>query len=302
MDKTSKKRELVGELFILSKMPIVGIFPIIINYVTKLMPPLLFAGASAIVAGLSVFLYLLFTKQLMRPVSRKALGYILGITVFIIIIPSIFIFIGTSMTSSINTTILLQTELLFTFLICGIFYREPITAQKLIGGFFILGGATAVLFNGSFSLNWGDILIILGTAFYPIGNIFAKKALALTGSAFIILLRSIIGGVFLMVLSLVFEKYNMPLTTYVRENFIYILLNGVAIYCVAKLLFYEGLKRIDISRTIAIGIATPAVSLLYAFLFLKEMPDAYQILGLAVILAGLFVITRKKTEAVTEIT
>ena len=59
--------------------------------------------------------------------NKKALQYILAITVFIIIIPSLFIFKGGSLTSGINTSILLQSEIVFTFLIYSIIKYEKIT-------------------------------------------------------------------------------------------------------------------------------------------------------------------------------
>lgn len=297
----SSKQELIGELFSLSKLPIVGFFPIILNHATRLMPPVLFAGLSSLVAAACILAYLLATGQTIKIINKKSLPYILGITLFIIIIPSIFIFVGASMTSGINTSILMQTELLFTFLVCGVFLREKIHMQKILGGLLMILGATSVLYNGSFSLNSGDLLIILGTAFYPFGNIFNKKAIKFTSIPVIIFVRSLLGGAALILISLFFEKFDAPFISFVQNNIGYIFLNGIFIYGISKMLGYEALKRLDISKTIAIGIATPAVSLIYAFLFLKEIPSIYQLVGFFVIVSGLFIITRKKTEVAVEI-
>lgn len=311
-----EKEERIGELFILSKLPIVGILPILINYTTKLMPPLLFAGASALIAAILLIPYLVFTKQIWKIFDRKVFPYLLGVTLFIIIVPLSFIYVGSSKTSSINTTLLLQTELFFTFIVCGAFevapfwrikclaslrlglFGEKITPQRIIGGVAILAGASIVLFKETLTPNLGDLLIITGTMFYPIGNIFAKKALGMTSASVIIFVRSFLGGLTLVGLSFLFEKYALSMRDYIVRDILFILINGILLQLVSKILWYQGLKRIDITKAVSIGIAMPVFSLLYAFLFLKEVPTLTQWIGFFAILMGLFVITRKKTEVV----
>lgn len=297
--KNASREERIGELFIASKLPIVGILPILINYTTKFMPPLLFAGASALIAAIFLIPYLAFTKQIEKIFERRVWPYLLGVTLFIIILPLAFIYVGSSKTSSINTTLLLQMELLFTFIICGAFFKEKITLQRIVGGLAILAGASIVLFKGGISgLNLGDFLIIAGTVFYPIGNIFAKHALQMTSASVIIFVRSFLGGLALIAMSILFEKYALSVSGYIARDLLFILANGILLQLISKILWYQGLKRIDITKAVSIGIAMPAFSLLYAFLFLKEIPTLTQWIGFFAIIAGLFVITRKKTEAV----
>lgn len=294
-----KKRERVGELFIVAETALCGLFPIIAGYVTRQMPPIFFAGVVNVVAGICMFIYLFFTGQFRNFLNKKAWPYILGLTVFIVIIPSILIFIGASKTSSINLSILLQTELFFTFLICGfILGMEKINPQKIIGALTVLIGATVVLYNGSMEFKWGDIFIVAGTLFYPIGNIFSKKALGFTTPIKIIFTRSIIGGLFLIAVSAIFETHQLPATTYIQNNLLNILISGVVVFAIAKIFWYEGLKRIDISKAISIAISMPAFSLAYSAIFLRELPTIYQILGFFVVLTGLIILTRQKSSLV----
>lgn len=295
-------QERKAELLIMTEVAIFAFFPIFANHATKLMPPILFAGITMLVAAFFLFLYILFKKELADCKNTKALAYILGVTVFIVILPSILIYTGTSKTSTVNTAILLQMEILFTFLIVGIFTHEKITAVKILGGFLILLGAISVLYNGVFRINWGDILIIAGTAFYPIGNMYAKKALHLVPPSVVLFLRSILGGGALLLISFAFEHYNVSFLHYFRENLTFLLLNGLLIYCITKLIWYEGLKRIDISKAVPLGMTHPAFSLLYAYIFFHEIPTAYQWLGFLIIFLGIFVITRKREQVALPIT
>lgn len=286
-----------GELFLLGYLPIFGFFPIITTFMTKIMPPVLFGALSLVLGSLVLLLYLCITKSFQNLFieTRKGIGLILGTTVFNIIVPFLFVFIGASLTSGINTALLSQTELLFTFLICGIFFHELITLQKVSGALLILIGTCAVLYNGTFTLNGGDILIIIAQLCYPFGNRFSKKALATIAPQTLLFARNAIGGAALLGISAVFETWGVSaVKTSMVTIILLIFINGVFIHGISKLLWFEGLKRLDITKAISIIIATPAFSFAYALFFLKEVPTVYQVIGLFVILAGLFVLTRPR--------
>lgn len=296
MNKIETER--LGEILIICEVFVYALFPIVVNYTTKLMPPILFAGLSAITAGGALFSYILIKKQLSKLKNIKALKYILAVTLFVIIIPSIFIFTGTSKTSGINTTTLLQTEVLFAFLICGVFVGENITPQRIGGAVMVVIGAIAILYNGTFHINWGDLSIIAGTFFFPIGNIYAKKALKLTTPAVILFVRSFLGGMVLVFISFLFENYQVSLSVYVMDNLKFILLNGALIYGLSRLFFYEGLKRLDISKATSLAMSYPAFSLFYSYIFLKEIPTIFQWIGFIIIFSGIFILTYKRKRGI----
>ncbi len=270
-----------------------SLFPIIVAHTTKIMPPILFAGLSTLMASITLFFYILYKKDLKSLKDKDTIKYTLGITLFIIIIPSILIFTGSSKTSGINTTILLQSEILFTFIIFGLFTAEKITLKKLIGALIVMTGTLFIIYNGSLEINTGDLLIIAGTFFYPIGHIFAKKALKISSTSTILFIRSFLGGIVLICISLLFENQDSSLTK-IAIYWPLILFNGIFIYHLSKVLWYEGIKRLDISKAIPIGVGGyPAFSLLFAIVFLKEIPTIYQLIGLGTIVIGIFILIRK---------
>ncbi len=292
--KKIRSQEHIGELFVISQVALYGLFPVIINYVTQKMPPILYAALVTLTAAVVLFLYLLFTKKLFLIFNRKAFKYILGTTIFVGIIPSILIFTGTRMSSATNTAILLESEVFFTFLICGIFFGEKITKHRLLGAFTILVGASAILYQGSLSINIGDLMVIAGTAFFPVGNRMAQKALKLCPPSIVLFLRSIIGGIALLFVSFIFENSISQTLPQFKENLLFILINGILVFAIAKSLWYEGIRRIDISKAISIGISAPAFSLIFAMIFLKEMPNIYQLTGFVLVIAGVYIVTRKR--------
>lgn len=291
-------REKTGGLLILGETLMYSFFPIIVAYTTKIMPPILFAGLSTFTASITLFIFLLIRGNLKSLKNPDTIKYSLGVTLFIIIIPSILIFTGSSKTSGINTTILLQSEILFTLIIFGLFSIEKITFKRVVGALIVLAGTIFIVYNGRAGINSGDLLIIAGTFFYPIGNIFAKKALEIAPPAAILFIRSFLGGIVLISLSLAFEDQTNVLGK-ISAYWPLILVNGIFIYHISKILWYEGIKRIDISKAIPISVGGyPAFSLIFAILFLSEIPTIYQLVGFFVVLAGIFVLMKKDKKTV----
>lgn len=288
------KEEKIGELYLLGELLLYSLFPLIINLTSKSMPPILFAALSSAIAGIIFSTHLVLKKQLKEVFNKKAFLYSLGVTIFIVIIPSSFIFTGTKLTTSVNTAIFLQTEVLFALLICSIFFKEKLTIYRILGSFLILAGAITVLYNGSFQINKGDILIIIGTFFYPIGNVFAKKALKLVKPVTILAIRSILGSIALLIISLAWEKSGNSIFNISTANLYFLLANGIIVTTISKILWYEGLKRLDINKATSIAMSYPAISLILSAIFLHEIPSLYQITGLIIIMTGVY-FTIKKT-------
>ncbi len=289
-----KSQETIGELFIFSQVAIYGLYPVVINHSSKLMPPVLFAGLSVLLASIFFFFVVAFQKNFHRIFKWESLKYILLVTLFIVIIPSIFIFTGTSMTSGVNTTILFQTEVIFTFLFVGIFSNsEKITLRRSIGATIVLLGTGIILYNGTFEVNLGDVLILTGVAFYPFGNMAAKKALQIVSPTVILFVRSLIGGLALVFFSLIFEDSSLLVLPSVQAHFPLILVNGIVIMFFSKILWYEGLKRVDLTKAIPIDMSFPAFSLLFLFLFVGEVPTIYQWLGLSLTIIGVIFVAYK---------
>lgn len=292
------KQEKLGEILILIEMLLFSIFPVLMNQTTKLMPPLLFAAVTTLLASFFFFLHLLYKKNLKEIFHKKALKYCIGVTFFIVIIPSILIFKGTKLTSSINTAILLQMEILFALPICAILLKEKITKVRLISNLIITFGAILVLFNGNLQLNIGDLLIVAGTMIYPFGNILAKKALVMVSPITLLFIRSFVGGLVLLLISLIFEKSFSQILPSIQANFWAILASGILVMSISKVLWYEGLKRLDLTKATALAMSYPAVSLIIAIVFVGEKATIYQISGLAVMMVGIYLSLYKDKKTV----
>ena len=271
-----------------------GGFPIIANQAVRVFPALFFAGISAFVGSVIHFCLLLLRGKLYHKVSMKVWGSVIGVTLCNSVFALLFIFLGTRYTSGINTALLMQSEMLFSFLIFTWVYGQKASKQQFIGAFVVLLGTVCVLYNGSPTFNRGDLLIILGTLFYPFGNQFAKHALLHLPSGFILMIRHLVGGIVFIVLSMLFEHPTLAVLSLVQEYWWLIGLYGVVVLVGSKLCWYEGLKVLPLTKAIPIILSYPAFSLLFASVFLGETATFYQLIGFVVTLVGLSVLTSRK--------
>ncbi|MBI2464485.1 DMT family transporter [Candidatus Peregrinibacteria bacterium] len=286
--------EKLGERFLFTQAFLYALFPIIIHYGVGRMPAILYAGISTVIAGIILFFHFLWKRNLNRIFNRKVILPMIGVTLFIVIFPSLLIFTGTKSTSAINTALLLQIEILFALIICGIFFKEKMTKIKIFGALLLFAGGILLVSNGTIEIHRGDLLILMGTFMYPFGNICAKKALKVVSPSILLCFRAFFGGMTLLIISFFTESWRADYFISIKDVLI-LLVNGFFVMFLAKILWYEGLKRVDVTKATAIGVAfPPALSFLLAIIFFKEAPTFYQIGGFFLIMMGLFVMTRQR--------
>lgn len=290
----TKQEEKIGVIFALTGAAMWGIFPVLVNYGTQNMPPIMFAAITTLLAALGSFIYAALKGKLYELKNKKAYFSLLMVTLCIVVIPYILFFIGSSKTSGINSSLLLLSEIIFTLLFTPLI-GEKTTTKKLIGAICVFIGAILILSNGTFALNTGGILIILSTATYPIGNFYAKKTLNYVSPAIILMVRFFLGGFFILFFALLAESQS-NITETIFQNWEIVLFTGLVLLGIGKVIWYEGLKRLDISKAISLNMTFPLFSLIVLIVFFKEIPSIFHWVGILIMAVGVyFSIKRKST-------
>lgn len=279
------KNERTGELFILAEVLLFALFPIFLVQSLGLIPPLFFAGLSSFIAGITFFLITLFKKQSFVLPKQALFPGIMGIIVIVLIVNGL-LFIGGQHTSPGNSALLIQSEVVFTFLFFGLLGLERITLKRVSGSAIILLGSIFILFNGfSGNISKWDVIILFGISFAPLGNFFQKKTLGYISPLTYGVYRSIFGGIILFCISFIFEN---PLENieWSQEILLLILANGILILGLSKWFFFEAIQRMGVSKSIALTATVPAITILLTFLFLHEAPTLSQYIGLLGVIIG----------------
>ncbi len=292
----SQSQERLGEILILVDVLLSALFPILVHYGSGKIPPIFYAAVTSLIAGVAMGVWLWGAGKLKELRKREAWLPMLMVTLCIVVFPSMLIYKGTQLTSGINTAILLTVEILFTLLFFH-FVGERVTRAKVAGGIAMVAGTVLIVWNGQLALNWGDLLILAATAFYPFGNFYGKKVLDLVDPLTLVFVRTFLGGLLLLAFSLALEPLVVTELKPVLSGFWWLLLlNGLLISAVSKVIWYEGLKRMDVGKAVVLIMSYPAFSMILATIFLQEIPTVYQFGGLLVIFAGIYGITTTKAK------
>ena len=239
------------------------------------------------------FVYSASSRQLKELKNKKGVLNLFLIALFVAIIPYSLLFIGSQHTSGFNTSVLLLSEIIFT-LIFTHFIGERTTILKLTGSLAIFFGAILILYNGNFRISWGDILVLLSPLTYPLGNFYSKKALAIFRPANILFIRFLIAGIFLSLLAFIFEPISLRLST---KEWSIILFTGLILLGFTKMIWYQALKILDISKAISLAMTFPLFSIITLVIFFDESVSIYQGLGVAIMMTGVYLsIKRKSTD------
>ena len=291
-------KEKEGVILVVICVFIHGALPILGKYGVSLVHPLFFASVTNLIAAFGLISFILLRKNKINAlIHRKYFFTLLLIGFFGTTIANILFFYGVRITSGINSSILLQVEPIYSLFIGYLLLNEKITLHQIISTLIIIFGTLLVIFQGTLTLNWGDFLVLGTPLCYQIGHFFSKRLLNKNhlSPLFIAAGRTLYGGIFLLIISQLagvheFEKLKEP-------NILGILIfYGLVIYALTYYIFYESIKRINLSKATAIISAYPAISILLAWFILREVPDFYQISGFIIILSGIIYLSNLKSE------
>lgn len=272
-----------------------GLFPVITKYGVGFINPLFFAAISALIGAGFMLIFLKFRKELRQLFSKELLLNLFLIGLFGTFLSSIVFFFGSTMTSGINASILLQVEPIYSIVLSFFLLSELIRKKQVAITLLILSGTIIVLYNGVLSINMGDILILLTPLFWQIGHVVARKTLEKTSSYVVSGARVFYGGILLFILSLIpgFSEYEFLTDPGIMLIFVF---QGIIVYVGSMIVWYEAIGRINLSKATAIIAPYPIFSVILAWIFLGETVSIYQLAGLAIIIAGIILLSRIRSE------
>ena len=270
-----------------------GLFPIVTIISLNSLHPLYSASFTFFVSSLFFLGMIAFSNKWKNFFDLESLKYVLIATLFIGILFYGLTFYGYQFTTAGNGSLVSLMEVFFTFFILSVIMKvEPISFRSIIGALTMVVGAGMILFQGSLHVNKGTLIIMLATIFPPIGNYYMQKARKKVSSYFILFIRNIFSGIFLLILALLFV--DMPSFSDVQISIPILLINGIILFGISKILWIEGIHRIPITRAISLNTSVPAFTLIFAFFILKEIPNLWQLTGLIPLVTGAWLILNKK--------
>lgn len=231
------------------------------------------------------FWKLLFDKKLMPRLA--------GLGFFSSAFPFLCMMIALNYTTPTNSSILNQTEVLYSLLLTYLFLGEKPTGKQLIGTVFILVGVIFILMEANkfnFQMK-GDLLIICTTWMFQIGHIFAKKLPPNLTEHFITAARAFYAFIFMLPLTYLLTFFNIqPTITLTWQMLVSVLFMGIAFYIYGNYLWYIAIRRMELSKATTLILTYPVFTYVLSALFGYDKVTVSKTLGVICALYGAYLI------------
>ena len=224
--------------------------------------------------------------------------------------PFLCMMIALNYTTPANTSILNQTELLYSLLLTYIFLGERPTKKQLLGTVLILTGVVFILLGANkFTMQLkGDILVISTAWIFQIGHILAKKLPPNLPEHFITAARAFYAFIFTIPLTYLLTFLNIhPYIDFSWQTIVCVLFMGIAFYIYGNYLWYIAIRRMDLSKATVLILTYPVFTYIISAITGYDKVTLFKTLGIVFALSGAYLVnsvikkTKKKEVKLNEI-
>ena len=218
------------------------------------------------------------------------------------VIAPILFFYGLSNTSASDSSILINGEILFSILLAIVFFNEKLIRREIVALILVLAGIVILTTNMEFlslsssnsfiQFNIANILIVGATIFWALDNNISKILSKTIHIPQIIVLKTLIGGSILFILFILIFGINELINTITIYHIPYLVFAGSMGFGASLFFFLHSLKRIGTIKTILLFSTSSIFGMIFAKVFLNESITIYQIIAVAAILFGCYLVKR----------
>lgn len=237
-----------------------------------------------ILTGLLLYLY---NWQIFRKIGKKDWANLILIGLLGGSVPFLLFFEGLSMTTAAQGSFIHKSMFLPAALFAWLFLREKLNAGFFIGGIFLFLGNLVLLKKMEFSINAGDLFILLATIFWALENVISKKILKKINWAVVAWGRMFFGSLFI----LAFLLFSGKMSEAASLNFSqigWIILTSIILFGY-QATWYKGLKHVPVGVATAILALGSPITIALSAIYNRKL-DLNEIISFSVIIAGIVAI------------
>ena len=250
------------------------------------------SAVRAIFVALIALIYTFVTNKGNLKINKKQFSVLVYLALAGTLIADLLYFFALTTIPVINAVLIGHMQPIFIILIGFFILKEDkLTKFDYFGIFFmILAGllvTTKTLTNLAMLKfgTLGDLIVVLASLIWATTNIAMRKYLRNMNAGVITFYRFLIA-------SFVFSLYLLPKSLLVFSN-VYQILVGVVVG-IGTILYYEGLKRLKAAQASGLELSAPFFAALLGFFVLEEVVTVMQILGIALLVIGVYFISKKE--------
>ncbi len=260
--------------------------------------PLIFSSQSILSALLFTILFaLVYFKGLpvgiLKEISFSSWGLIIIVGVFSSGIFILFRFLGLTQSTGTFATLSQVITTALTAIFAHIFLKEKLS--KLFWGLFMVIILSMYFVSvGKLALaniKTGDLLILFGTFFLSLGNIFSKIVIQKVNPVLLSVGRFLIGFIFLLITSLIYISHSNILSSFT----IWVVLSGL-LWSVCITTFSLAIKKVGVTFTTSILLLAPAITMIIEYFTINYQFTFVQIIAvMVVVICGIAIIVTNNT-------
>ena len=222
-------------------------------------------------------------------IRGKYLGAIALISFVGIFLYQVLYMIGQTMTDSANIGIIYSFSPLLILIISIVSRIEKPTAFTFFGVILGVAGLMIIIFEGgNLSVDFGSLLFFLAVICWACYAVFAKPILEKYPPDITIAWVLLFGSLYMLPLAL----YQLPDQSWVtlsRQSILFVIISAIFSLYTGYTLFYYSISKIGPAKAGIYTNLTPVFTLIFATTIRDETIRMIQVLGLAVIITGIFV-------------
>ncbi len=227
------------------------------------------------------------------PLEKGVLKLVFLAGIFGSVIAPLLYFTGLSMTAATNAALLSNGEAIFTSIIAVMIFKESMSKYQVAAAATVLFGVALVssvpgesigslLSASSFR---GNLLIICATFAWGIDNNISRVATKVLDPTILTKYKNMIGASCLLVASLLAGSFHIP-TEAALPGIVGIGVMGVGL---STAFLMHSLKKLGAVRAVMLFSTSSIFGLAFAHIFLAEAITAVQVVGMVLMVAGLYI-------------
>ena len=231
-----------------------------------------------------------------RDISAVVMLGFIGITLY-----NLLFMYGLNFTTASNSALFISLSPLFAAFILALTKRERINAFTIAGLLLSTAGVFLVIHKRPAGLSFsrqamiGDLLTLCAALFWALYTVKARPLLE-KYSAIKVTAYSMAAGTVLLLPVGAYELVHQSWGAVSAGSWAAFAFSTFISGGIAFTLWYEGVKKSGVTRTIVYHYLVPFVAVIFAWLFLEERISFVQIMGGLSILAGVYLVQRRKPE------
>jgi drug/metabolite transporter (DMT)-like permease len=200
-------------------------------------------------------------------------------------------------TQALNTLLLQSAAPLIVALWSLILLGVRLTLTQAWGVMLSLAGVLVILLHGDLTtlknvdFNKGDLIFIVALVIFALYSVLSLKRPDVHGLSFVAFTFGC--GAACLIPLFIWELFARPLMTIDTANLLTLLYVALFPSTLAYLCFNRGVRLIGANRAAPFFHVVPVFGTVMSIVFLGEHPQAFHLLGFALVLTGVFVASRK---------